>query len=202
MYRFQEGLYKTWKSFFVALGLFWPAYLFGAILRGRSLNDYPFWGNMLVIFVPFTVPFIRYFLYQSIQNTNFIFNYILYKKKIPIQNILSLSYEQRPAWRYLVLAYTDEKGNETEKEWSVDFHDPIDILRLNEELQKINPSIKISFDDKFQQFMEKQKDIHKKAPTSVIGWIWFAMRWGGITALLNYGLLEFIHLVNPSAFKK
>lgn len=201
MYKFQFGTYKTWRSFWIFVGIFWIAFIYSMLVKGKNMTEYPIWGTTLILGVTFMAPIGRYFLYQSVSNSTVIFNYILFKKKIPIKDIYELSYEQRPAWRYLVIKYTDEKGNERQKEWSVDFNDPIDIRKLNDKLTKINSNIEIKFDEEFTKFMEEKKDLHKKAPTSAIGWIWFALKWGGITAMLNFGLLEFIRHVDPSVFK-
>ncbi|MDE2312331.1 MAG: hypothetical protein KGJ93_04585 [Patescibacteria group bacterium] len=173
---FRKDVYWNYQWFWGILGFVVGSGLVIFFVQHKSFNSWMWLIIILMILALAGLVIERKYLYLAIKENNFIISRVFWKNIIPIPAVIEFSYQYRITTYVLVIKY-EKEGKIKEKEFIIENYNTNTILEMNESLKKVNPKIEIVIDEGSNKFLEQNKNVHKKAPTTKKEWITFSIKW-------------------------
>lgn len=168
----------SWRSIILVVSFVSSIALVVPLANNKSLLDERFyWAAALFLFGIIYSILDRRYHYLTFDDSNLIINRLFrIAVVLPTSQLKKLSYESRAVTHVLVITYF-KNGVEQSKDYEIRSHSTNTLIDLNEILRRFNPKLEISVDESSQKFLEDNKNLYLKNPTTKIGWLWFLVKW-------------------------
>jgi hypothetical protein len=198
-YLYRYSSFRAFSFSAIVTGFIVVWYALIIFIQKQPVELAEWWVWLIPILLPMLNPIAYYCEYVAVENSGLIVIGLITRKFISIPSIIELKFERRLGYHVLSILYL-EGGITRSVDKNVEFFDTHTLLVLQEQLQSLNPAIRIVIDEDSKRYQEKKKDQHLKVPKSSIGWIQFGLKWFLVGSMISFLLLGLPNILHPDAF--